>query len=61
MRWQVLCAASPGTTPNADLSIEAAELARADAKVIAGVCTSEAEVAESGATADGLLTMGIGT
>ncbi len=33
MTWQVLCAAQSSTVPNADLSIEAAELARADAKV----------------------------
>ncbi len=60
MTWQVLCAAPPGTVPNADLSIEAAELARLDAEVALELCASEAEVANAGATVDGLLTLGIG-
>src|SRR5438093_12879928 len=60
MPWQVLCAAQSSMVPNADLSIEAAELARADAKVIPGLCTSEAEIGALGARADGLLTLGVG-
>lgn len=60
MTWQVLCVASPGTVPNSDLSIEAAELAGLDAEVVLQLCASEAEVAAAGATADGLLTLGVG-
>jgi len=60
MSWQVLCAAPSSTVPNADLSIEAAELARADAMVIPRLCTSEAEIAAVGEGADGLLTLGVG-
>jgi D-3-phosphoglycerate dehydrogenase len=60
MTWQVLRAAPSSTVPNADLSIEAAELARADATLIPRLCTSEAEIASSGERADGLLTLGIG-
>jgi D-3-phosphoglycerate dehydrogenase len=59
MTWQVVCAAQPGTIPNGDLSIEAAELAAGDAQVIDRVCTSEAELADLGARVDGLLTLGI--
>jgi D-3-phosphoglycerate dehydrogenase len=59
MTWRVLFAAESRTVPNADLSIEQAELATANA-VVTALCTSEAEVAELGASADGLLTLGIG-
>ena len=60
MTWQVLCAAQSSTVANGDLSIEAAELARADATVMPGLCTSEAEIAAVGERADGLLTLGVG-
>jgi D-3-phosphoglycerate dehydrogenase len=59
MTWRVLCAAMESVIPNDDLSIEAAELARADAEVIPRVCHSEAEIVEAAARADGLLTFGI--
>ena len=60
MSWQVLCAATPGSIPNADLSIETAELVGADAELMPEVPTSEAGVAEIGAGVDGLLTLGVG-
>jgi D-3-phosphoglycerate dehydrogenase len=60
MTWQVLCAAPSSWVPNTDLRIEATELARANAALIPDLCTSEAEIVEAGANADGLLTMGIG-
>jgi hypothetical protein len=44
MKWQVMFAATPGMVPDANLSIEAAELAGADTGH-GGVYTSEAEVA----------------
>ena len=55
---QVLCAGNPISVPNGDLSIEAAELASADAEVI--LCTSEADIAEAGPRVDGLLLLGAG-
>ncbi len=60
MSWQVLCAAPSSMVPNADLSIEAAELAPADATIMRGLCASEAEIAAVGERADGLLTLGVG-
>jgi phosphoglycerate dehydrogenase-like enzyme len=60
MTWQVLCAAQSSTVPNGDLSIEAAELVRADAMIIPGLFTSEGEIAAAGERADGLLTLGVG-
>jgi D-3-phosphoglycerate dehydrogenase / 2-oxoglutarate reductase len=60
MRWQVLCAAHPESIPNADLSIEAAQLATVDVEVMTTLITSQAEVAEAGPSADGLITLGIG-
>src|SRR5262249_6300074 len=60
MRWQVLCAARPESISNADLSIEAAELATVDAEVMTTLITSQAAVAEAGPSADGLITLGIG-
>ena len=46
MSLQVLCAAMGSAIPNDDLSIESAELARADAEVLATVCHSEAELVD---------------
>jgi D-3-phosphoglycerate dehydrogenase len=60
MGWHVLYAAPARTVPDGDLSIEAAELASADASIMGRLCTTEAEVAEAGARADGLLSVGIG-
>jgi D-3-phosphoglycerate dehydrogenase len=60
MTWQVLCAGTPESVPDADLSIEVAELGPADAVVMPALRTSESQVAEAGATVDGLLTVGIG-
>jgi D-3-phosphoglycerate dehydrogenase len=60
MTWQVLCAATAGSIPNADVSIEAAELAAADAEVMPDRPTTEAGVAELGPSVDGLLTLGVG-
>lgn len=59
MRLHVLCAGMEATIPNDDVSIEAAELARANAEVLPRVCHSEAEVVEAARQADGLLTFGV--
>jgi phosphoglycerate dehydrogenase-like enzyme len=58
MTWQVFCAAQ--SVPNGDLSIEKAELARADATIVPVLCTSEADIAAAGERVDGLLTLGVG-
>src|SRR5436309_3566532 len=59
MTWQVLCAAQT-TFLDADRSIEAAELARVDATILPGPCTSEAEIVAVGERADGVLALGVG-
>jgi D-3-phosphoglycerate dehydrogenase len=59
MTLHVLCAASGAVIPNDDLSIEAAELVRANAEVVPRVCHSEAEIVEAALRADGLLTFGV--
>jgi D-3-phosphoglycerate dehydrogenase / 2-oxoglutarate reductase len=56
----MLCAAPPLSIPNDDLSIEAAELKHADAELSPRICTSEAEVEQAAAGADGLVTIGLG-
>ena len=59
MTWNVLCAASELVIPNHDLSIEAQEFSKANADVSLSVCRSEEQIAQAGAKADGLLSVGI--
>ena len=59
MTWHVLCAGMGSTIPHDDVSIEAVELARANAEVMPGVCHSEAEIVSAAGQADGLLTFGV--